>query len=623
MRRDNPSQPIFPILPPPLSPQHRRTVAVQPLARSLIARSPLVTLGASLFLALFSPFAGPFSATLPSQSLSQTPSLFAARSAAAAESTASSVSRQPSATPAKISQVALEVDRLLEQETAIPTAKAAAAVDDETFLRRVSLDLIGQPPTPEETTLFVLDTDPDKRAATVERLLADRRFGENWGRYWRDVIFFRRTEDRALIGSDLCATYLSEQLNKNVSWDRVATALVTAEGEVMENGATALFFAHRGEPEAVVAEATRIFNGIQISCAQCHDHPTDRWKRDEFHRMAAFFPRVALRPNPMKGPLDLTVAATNFEPRFGQRMPAMRVRGTLEHYMPDLKDPQAKGTLMQPVFFVTGESTPIGTRDDARRGKFAQELTRRENPWFARALVNRVWAELVGEGFYEPVDDLGPDRQCVAPKTLDRLATAFADSNYDIKQLFQVVTQTAAYQRPSRSRRGPDDTPFAANVANRLRGDQVFNQLTSLLGIVEPPPGAGLGPGGNGVGGNGAAAALRRGPRFLFNQVFGYDPSNPRDEQVGSVPQALVLMNSPIINGAISARRGMLAGLLTRIPKDDDLATELYLRTLGREPNAAELATCRDLVKEVGDRGEAFEDILWSLVNSTEFLHRK
>ena len=111
MRRDNPSQPIFPILPPPLSPQHRRTVAVQPLARSLIARSPLVTLGASLFLALFSPFAGPFSATLPSQSLSQTPSLFAARSAAAAESTASSVSRQPSATPAKISRVALEVDR--------------------------------------------------------------------------------------------------------------------------------------------------------------------------------------------------------------------------------------------------------------------------------------------------------------------------------------------------------------------------------------------------------------------------------------------------------------------------------------------------------------------------------
>jgi hypothetical protein len=543
-------------------------------------------------------------------------------SAGAAESTATGSSRSAAATPAAssqvaISQVAIDVDRLLERETAVAAAKPAG-VDDQTFLRRVMLDLIGQPPTPEETTLFVLDTSPDKRALLVERLLADRRFGENWGRYWRDVIFYRRTEDRALIGSELAANYLAEQLNNNVAWDRVATALVTAEGEVMEDGATALFFAHRGEPEAVVAEATRIFNGIQISCAQCHDHPTDRWKRDEFHRMAAFFPRVALRPNPMKGPLDLTVAASDFEPRFGPRMPAMRVRGTLEHYMPDLKDPQARGTLMQPVFFVTGESVPVGTKDELRRTKFATELTRRENPWFARAMVNRVWAELVGEGFYELVDDMGPDRQCAAPETLDRLATAFTDSNYDVKRLYRVVTQTAAYQRPSRSRRGPDDAPFTANVASRLRGDQIFNQLAGLLGIVEPPPGAGPGPGGNG-----AAAALRRGPRFLFNQVFGYDPSNPREEEVGSVPQALVLMNSPLINAAISSRRGMLAGLLARIPKDDELTMELYLRTLGRQPNATELAACRDLVKEAGDRGEAYEDILWSLINSTEFLHRK
>jgi hypothetical protein len=527
--------------------------------------------------------------------------------------TASSPRRQP-AMPARI---AAEVDRLLGQETSSPGAQLPL-VDDETFLRRVTLDLIGQAPTPEETTLFALDTDTGKRSAIVDRLLADPRFGKNWGRYWRDVIFYRRTEDRALIGSELCADYLARQLNNNVAWDRVATALVTAEGEVLENGATALFFAHRGEPEAVVAEATRIFNGIQISCAQCHDHPTDRWKRDEFHRMAAFFPRVAVRPNPMKGPLDLTVTATDIEPRFGPRMPAMRVRGTLEHYMPDLKDPQAKGTLMQPVFFVTGETVPLGTKDESRRTTFAMELTRRENPWFARSMVNRLWAELVGEGFYEPIDDMGPDRQCSAPKTLDHLSFAFADAKYDVKQLFRVITHTAAYQRPSRSRRGPDDTPFAANVATRLRGDQLFNQLAGLLGIVEPAAGAVAGPGGNG-----AAAALRRGPRFQFNQVFGYDPSNPREEEVGSVPQALVLMNSPIINGAISSRSGVLASLLARIPQDDDLTMELYLRTLGREPNAAELAACRELVKEVADRGEAYEDIFWSLINSTEFLHRK
>lgn len=532
---------------------------------------------------------------------------------------ASPAATSPPERASRAAHTAAEVDRLLAEETlgdAPPATndKQVPLADDEALLRRLSLDLIGRAPTPEETTIYALDTAPNKRAEIVDKLMEDPRYGENWGRYWRDVIFYRRTEDRALIGAETCSDYLAKLLNDNASWDKVAAAFVTAQGDVQEDGATALIFAHRGEPEAVVAEVTRIFNGIQISCAQCHDHPTDRWKRDEFHKMAAFFPRIALRPNPQQGPLSFTVAVTDVEPRFRPRNAMMRVRGTAEHYMPDLKDPQAKGTLMQPVFFVSGQSLDVGTKDADRRGQFASWLTASDNPWFARALVNRLWSELVGEGFYEPVDDMGPDRECSAPKTLDYLAASFTTSGYDVKQLFRTITSTQAYQRESRSRRDPDETPFASNTSQRLRGDQLFNQLSSLLGIADADAGR--------RGGQGQQA-LRRGVRFQFNQVFGYDPSNSRDEVTGSIPQALVLMNSPVINGGISAQRGMLARLLSQIKKDDDLTVELYLRAVGREPTEKEIAFCRDYVGEVGNRGEAYEDILWSLVNSTEFLHRK
>lgn len=584
----------------------RRSIATPNLLQPSTIQFALWTLAAGLTLAAL---CGAFS-----DSLSLPKAAGAERTEAKSPAAASSAEQMQRA-----GQVAAEVDRLLAEETlgAAPSStpnKRIPLADDEAILRRLSLDLIGRAPTPEETTIYALDTSPHKRAAIVDKLLDDPRYGENWGRYWRDVIFYRRTEDRALIGAETCADYLAKLLNENASWDKVATAFVTAQGDVQEDGGTALIFAHRGEPEAVVAEVTRIFNGIQISCAQCHDHPTDRWKRDEFHKMAAFFPRIALRPNPQQGPLSFTVAVTDVEPRFRPRNAMQRVRGTVEHYMPDLKDPQAKGTLMQPVFFVSGQSLEIGAKDADRRSQFAQFLTAPENPWFARALVNRLWSELVGEGFYEPVDDMGPDRECSAPKTLDYLATSFTSSGYDVKQLFRTITSTEAYRRESRSRREPDETPFAANTAQRLRGDQLFNQLTSLLGISEPEA---LRRGGQGQ------QALRRGVRFQFNQVFGYDPSNSRDEVTGSIPQALFLMNSPVINNVISAQRGMLGRLLTQVKKDDDLTVELYLRAVGREPTEQEIAFCRDYVREVGNRGEAYEDILWSLVNSTEFLHRK
>lgn len=510
--------------------------------------------------------------------------------------------------------VARRVDELLRQE--VPYAgERPVRIDDAQYLRRASLDIRGHLPTPEELTAFVLDPSADKRARLVERLLADPHYGANWGRYWRDVIMYRKTEERLqfLLGIPL-EEYLAERFNANAPWSRIATEFLTATGGANENGACALIVAQQGKPEEIAGEVSRIFLGVQIQCAQCHDHPTDRWTREQFHQLAAFFPRVATRPSGPQDPRrELTVTVTDVPlPRFFRGPMDMRIRGTPEHAMPDLKNPQSPGTVMQPVFFLTGDKLPLGTRDAERRGSLARWIT--QHPCFAQALVNRLWSELTGEGFYEPVDDMGPDREATAPKTLEYLAAEFANSGHDLKWLFRVILATEMYQLPSAPRRGPQDPPMQHNVAQRLRADQVFDNLLLVLELSEPTPPPGAAP---------QAGRLARVPRRAFEAVFGYDPSTRRDEIQSSIPQALTLMNSPLWAAAIRGRGNtMLARQLAAQPEDRALVQELYLRVLARQPTPSELATCLQYVAEVKDRTEAFEDILWSLLNSAEFLHR-
>jgi hypothetical protein len=293
----------------------------------------------------------------------------------------------------------------------------------------------------------------------------------------------------------------------------------------------------------------------------------------------------------------------------------MRFRGTLEHRMSDPKNPQSDGAVMQPVLFATGEGLSIGTPDAERRGTLARWITAKDNPYFAKALVNRLWAELTGEGFYEPVDDIGPDRHATAPQTLDYLAGEFANNSYDIKWLFGAIIATEMYQLPSAPRRGPEDPPMQHNVAQRLRADQVFDNLLLVLEATEPQGGP--------AGPFGGAAARLAGPRRQFTTAFGYDPSLRRDEVQSSIPQALTLMNSPLVSGALRGTGNtMLARKLAAINDDSALTQELFLRVLGREASHSELTTCLQFVKQLNNRTEAFEDILWGLVNSAEFLHR-
>ena len=510
--------------------------------------------------------------------------------------------------------VTQQVDAAIAKEVFDEDTMLAPRADDETFLRRVYLDLVGDIPTPEATIAFLLDPSSDKRERLVQELLDSPYYGQNWARYWRDVVFFRAQEERAQIAANAMVADLARQLNEDEPWNRIATDFITASGDVRQNGHAAIIMAQDGRTEETTAEMSRIFLGIQIQCAQCHDHPYDRWKREQFHELASFFPRIGVR-----AVRDMT--KRSFEVYSNDRYRNNRRRNNnndrrpqAEHRMPDLEDPEAPGQVMQPKFFLTSASLSPGARDAERREQLAAWLT--DNEWFAIAAVNRLWSELVGEGFYERVDDIGPDRDAIAPTAVKLLADGFRDNGYDLKWLLAKICQTDAYQREARPRRGLTGTPFVANVPQRLRSDQLFNALYTALEVEESL--------GQLPRYGGANRRRQSRPRDQFAQLFGYDPSESREEITATIPQSLALMNSNEIDRNVRAnKKTLLKKLLDETTGNEALIVELYLRCFSREPHGEELARAMAYCDEVPNRSEAFEDLLWVLINSAEFQHRK
>jgi len=518
-----------------------------------------------------------------------------------------------------IQQTAKQVDRLIADEVFTKETQLAPPVSDAIYLRRVWLDIVGDIPTPEHVTAFLLDPAKNKREKVVRELLSNPQYGQNWARYWRDVILYRKLEDRAGVVANPLVVALTERFNENESWSKIAAEFITSSGDIRENGATAIHAAQDARTEETAAEMSRIFLGIQIQCCQCHDHPYDHWKREQFHEFAAFFPRLAMRPIVTPTRRSFEVAVDDQPAGKKQNPEAENRRGQQEHFMPDLDDPAAPGTRMQPKFFLTSAELPFGSLDAERRGTVAEWMT--ENPWFATAFVNRIWSELIGEGFYEPIDDIGPDRTPSAPKAAEFLSRSFADSGHDVKWLLSVICATDAYQRESRPRREVEGTPFAATIAQPLRSDQLFNAILTAVDSDEPerysarrgrPPKA-------------MAAYGRNTIRMAFEGVFGYDPSDPRESVVSSIPQALAMMNGPRLNLDIRAvdRDTVLGRLLEDIPDDELLVEELYLRTLTREPTDEERKTARKFCQTSKNRTAVFEDLFWALLNSSEFSHRR
>lgn len=563
-----------------------------------------------------------------------------------APTTASPLTSRPERKVTPPSMTPADLDRLLDQYLAKtnPKVEAAPQTSDVEFVRRIYFDLAGVPPTPDQVAGFVKDHGKAKRAQLIDELLASPEYARNWARYWRDVIKFHATNQNPLQARyDELESWLTEKFARNAAWDEIARELITATGRVDENGAVSFALAHEAKPVELAGEVSRIFLGVQIQCAQCHDHKTDSWKREQFHEFAAFFSGVRSKPYQRGMPGQLPV--------FGV-VPQGRPRYT----MPD-KDVPTKMIPIAPRFFLASggpaPALPEGTAAIDRRTLGASYVTGQDNPWFARAFVNRIWYVMMGEPFYDAVDDLGPERTPKAREVVERLSDEWQKGGYDIRWLLRTIANTSAYQRRVRSTSNPaGKTAFASNCPSRLRSDQIVQGLIAALGLpedlipanrrkaAESSPGrpaetkgaprgraaiTAAGLAGAPAAAKGQAKLVRRGgPRVLFNALFGVDPSIPNDDVLGTIPQALFLMNSPMIHNRTQARQGtVLHEILATSPDNKAALDALYLRVLSRRPTPKEVETCGQYLATVGNRAEAFEDIYWALVNTTEFISRR
>ena len=508
-----------------------------------------------------------------------------------------------------------DLDRLIKQflTATAPKVEPATLTSDVEFVRRIYFDVIGHPPSPDQVALFLRDHSKDKRARLIDTLLTTPEYARNWANYWREVISFHSTnENPNRVGFDALEDWLAKRLQANTPWDTIVGGLITATGRNDENGAVALSLAHEARPVEMAGEVSRIFLGVQIQCAQCHDHKTDAWKRRQFHEFAAFFQGVK--------PKQVEKAAMGQPAIF-----AVIEQGTRRYTMPELDNP-AKQIPIAPRFFLASSKTepapqlPEGLAVTERRAMAASYITGQDNPWFAKAYINRVWYVLMGEAFYEPIDDIGPEREARAPEVLNPLAEQWQKGGYDIRWLFRTILNTDAYQRRVRSTaNAAGKTPFASSCASRLRADQVFDALVQALGLpvdstgnLAPAAlagGAARGPGkGDGLkkgqarlaekavtkkgavkGAEAAGLASQAvkkpgggmraaGTRVFFDRLFVVDPSAANEDVMGTIPQALWLMNSPIVSQRTQARPGTVLGeILGSAPNPRAALGTLYL----------------------------------------------
>jgi hypothetical protein len=511
-----------------------------------------------------------------------------------------------------------QLDKLLADNQKADKLAPLPIINDEQFLRRVTLHLVGRIATTKEISTFVSATEADKRAKLIDKLLASEEFARHKARYWRDIIVSRATEMQGFVRGPrdgALEDWLFTQFKDNVDWAKLATALITSESslnfrEPRKGGDAGMLLCHTREdgPTERTNDTVRIFMGINLQCAQCHDHPDDIWKRDQFHQMAAFYGKLGDRIKLEREPINFI---TSLGPRF------------FEYRMPDRDNP--KKTYSVKPKFLTGE-TPKGRilGDKDLRKALAGFITDKENYYFSAAFVNRLWGELIGQAFVMPVDNLGPLQPALYGDVLLQLADSFRASDYDIRAMYRLIMNSKAYQQKMRMGEQPQDhLKFVGSYPTRLGAQALWDSLNSAVGTLsEFGSGMQFRP-GMGVGGMGPFG-LGRGLRGGFMELFKFDPSAKPEDVEGSVVQSLFLMNNAAVNAQIKGKGNtVLARVLRDFPKDEEAINQVYLRSLGRSPTEREKKVCLEHLTSLKDRVLAFEDIQWSLINSAEFRTKR
>lgn len=501
----------------------------------------------------------------------------------------------------KAREASARIDKLLAERWAKDNVKPAELADDAEFMRRVYLDLTGRIPRASEARTFLADTSSDKRVKLIEKLLDSPGYVNHFSNTWRALMLPEANNLRFLDFN--FAAWVGKQVRDNVPYDQmvreVLTAPVTFQGGrnfafgQPGNGPTPIAFYQAGEykPENLAASTARIFLGVKLECAQCHDHPFAKHTRKQFWELAAFYAGITAQ------------GQNGFFNATGEKA--------------DVHEIQMPGTeKMIQARFPDGVE-PKWTEGVSGRKALAAWVASGNNPYFARAAVNRTWAHFFGIGLVDPVDEMGDENAASHPEILNGLEKEFVEHKFDTKFLIRAIVNSKAYQLSSRDPNAkPEDLrQFRRMSLKAMSGEQMFDSLALATGYRE-----GVNPNQR-FAFNGQAGA-----RADFLQKFA--TSGKRTEPQTSILQALTLMNGKFVGDATDSsdlEKTETLGAVADAPFLDTAGKieVLYLSTLSRQPRTEELKKMVEYVESGGPRKEnraALSDVFWALLNSTEFI---
>src|ERR671912_294973 len=487
------------------------------------------------------------------------------------------------------------IDRLVDAKLERLKIQPSAPTDDGTFFRRVSLDLTGRLPSPESVRAFLGDARPSrvKRAKMIDKLIASPEYVDHWTVKWGDLL----QSSRKYLGEKGAYEFqhwIREAIASNRPYDKVVRELLTARGSSYDNPAANYFRVTR-DAKPAMEKTTQVFLGVRMVCAQCHDHPFERWTQNQYYQMSAFFSAVGIRAGYEVGE----------EIVFDQRADY------------EMKHPR-DGRVMKPQFMLASSHAPVP--DNAqRRDAFAEWLTSKDNPFFAKAIANRMWSYFLGKGIIDPVDDIRASNPPSNPGLLDALTKDFVDHNFDLRHLMRIIVSSRAYQASivTNEWNATDRDNFSHAIPRRLSAEELMDGVASAAGARPRFPE---------VPENTRASQLvdphigREG----FLDVFGRPARDSACEcerrSDFSLPQALNLVNGKTISDAVADSKGRVARLILSGTSDAAIVDELYLAALSRLPTEEERQRGVAYLSNPA-RGSRVQDLLWALLNSKAFLY--
>ncbi len=522
---------------------------------------------------------------------------------AIAPSAASGV--EPAFTTGSSDVIIQEINSQIRETWTDNEVDASPLADDAEWIRRLHLDIVGHIPSLEDVEKFLADKDKAKRTKLIDRLLDDPGYVRNWTTIWTNLCIGQQTPRR--VSRDGMQKFFREAFGKNRPWKDVVSDLVTAEGHYEENGAANFLLAQMQDQDdgvQMTAKTTRLFMGMQVQCTQCHDHPFNDWKQDQFWQFNSFFRQTA------------KVDHRRFDQKTGRM-----VDDFSEIVERDFSGPvyfEKRSGLMKVAYpvYLGSEVNPDNTTD--RRQELAKLMTAGERPMIAVAYMNRLWAHFFGYGFTNPIDDISSHIPVTHPALFDRLSDEFVKSGYDCKQAIRWIANSEPYNLTSRStKKNTRDNPaigesalFTHVYVKPMTAEQLYDSLIVATNAHK-----------SGRSGWEQAEVQRREWLRTFVQTFGTDDGTESSSFDGTIPQALMMMNGPLVQDAVSVKPGShLQQLLSGKGNDTYKIQRLYLTSLSRMPTKQELASAQKFFNNNQDGLVVYQDLFWALLNSNEFI---